>query len=117
MLVAYRYDDKEENYPLSCEWIRNWLFSMPHYNVFLPYVKHTTCCISLYFAEYFGCKYSDFIRVCVIRRMFFIVSTLVLVFSALAAEVVAALCSYCLAVFVPTFELVPVVAVPDMQIR
>ena len=39
MLVAYRYDDKEENYPLSCEWIKIWLFSMPHYNVFLPYVE------------------------------------------------------------------------------
>lgn len=39
MPEAYGYDDKEENYPLSCEWIKIWLFSMPHYNVFLPYAE------------------------------------------------------------------------------
>ena len=35
-LDAYRHDDEEENYPLFCERIKIWLFSMPHHNVFLP---------------------------------------------------------------------------------
>lgn len=27
---AYRQNLQEENHPLKCEWIRNWLFSIPH---------------------------------------------------------------------------------------